>query len=164
MNYLKVSIGIFLALSVSRFIPHPPNFTSLIALSFYVPAIFGTRYISIVVFSLILTDFIIGFHATIMFTWGSIILIGLIAKYFVRSTIFRISGALTGAILFFILTNFGVWLSGYYGYNFEGLILCYTLAIPFFTSSVLSTLIFSMLIEFVLSFYQEELKKIKKLV
>ena len=164
MNYLKVSIGIFLALSASRFIPHPPNFTSLIALSFYVPAIFGTRYISIVVFSLILTDFIIGFHSTIMFTWGSIILIGLMAKYFVKSTIFRISGALTAAILFFILTNFGVWLIGYYGYSFKGLILCYTLAIPFFTSSVLSTLIFSMLIEFVLSFYQEELKKIKKLV
>lgn len=164
MNYLKIAIGVLLALSASRFIPHPPNFTSLIALSFYVPAIFGTRYISIVVFSLILTDFIIGFHSTIMFTWGSIILIGLMAKYFVKSTIFRISGALTAAILFFILTNFGVWLIGYYGYNFEGLILCYTLAIPFFISSVLSTFIFSMLIEFVLSFYKEELKKIKKLV
>ncbi len=164
MNYLKISIGIFLALSASRFIPHPPNFTSLIALSFYVPAIFGTRYISIVVFSLILTDFIIGFHNTILFTWGSIILIGLMAQYFVKSTIFRISGALTAAILFFILTNFGVWLIGYYGYSFKGLILCYTLAIPFFISSVLSTFIFSMLIEFVLSFYQEELKKIKKLV
>ena len=41
MNYLKVSIGIFFALAASRFIPHPPNFTSLIALSFYVPALLG---------------------------------------------------------------------------------------------------------------------------
>ncbi len=45
MSYLKVSIGIFIALASSRFIPHPPNFTSLIALSFYVPALLGPRYI-----------------------------------------------------------------------------------------------------------------------
>jgi hypothetical protein len=126
VNYLKVSIGIFLALSVSRFIPHPPNFTSLIALSFYVPAIFGTRYISIVVFSLILTDLIIGFHSTIMF---------------------RISGALTGAILFFILTNFGVWINGSYGYTLNGFLSCYILALPFFGYSLISTFIFSSIIE-----------------
>ena len=41
MSYLKTSVGIFIALAVSRFIPHPPNFTSLIALAFYVPVIFG---------------------------------------------------------------------------------------------------------------------------
>jgi hypothetical protein len=147
VNYLKVSIGIFLALSVSRFIPHPPNFTSLIALSFYVPAIFGTRYISIVVFSLILTDLIIGFHSTIMFTWGSVILIGLMAKYFDKSIIFRISGALTGAILFFILTNFGVWINGSYGYTLNGFLSCYILALPFFGYSLISTFIFSSIIE-----------------
>ena len=48
MNYLKITFGIFLALAASRFIPHPPNFTSLIALSFYIPAIFGVRYIPFV--------------------------------------------------------------------------------------------------------------------
>ena len=37
--------GIFLALAISRFIPHPPNFTSLIALSFYVPVFLGITYI-----------------------------------------------------------------------------------------------------------------------
>ena len=44
-NYLKITFGILLALGASRFIPHPPNFTSLIALSFYVPAILGKKYI-----------------------------------------------------------------------------------------------------------------------
>ena len=51
MNYLKISVGIFLALAASRFIPHPPNFTSLLALSFYVPAIFGIKYILPVILS-----------------------------------------------------------------------------------------------------------------
>ena len=43
-NNLLICIGVFFSLAVSRFIPHPPNFTSLIALSFYVPAIFGIKF------------------------------------------------------------------------------------------------------------------------
>ena len=44
MNYFKISLGIFIALAASRFVPHPPNFTSLLALSFYVPAILGLKF------------------------------------------------------------------------------------------------------------------------
>ncbi len=51
MNYLKISIGIFLTLALTRFIPHPPNFTSLIALSFYVPALIGIKYLPAVIIS-----------------------------------------------------------------------------------------------------------------
>ena len=143
MTYFKISLGVLIALSASRLIPHPPNFTSLLALSFYVPAIFGTRYVPAIILSLALTDFVIGFHSTILFTWGSVLLIGLISKYFNKSIIFRMSGALTGAFIFFILTNFGVWISGSYGYSFEGLISCYTLALPFFAYSLVSTFVFS---------------------
>ena len=57
MNYFKISICIFIALAASRLIPHPPNFTSLIALSFYVPALLGIRYIPSLILSFILTDF-----------------------------------------------------------------------------------------------------------
>ena len=45
MKYFKITIGILTVLAASRFIPHPPNFTSAIALSFYVPAIFGLKFI-----------------------------------------------------------------------------------------------------------------------
>ena len=121
MNYLKIAIGVLIAISASRFIPHPPNFTSLLALSFYIPAVFGIRYIPAVVFALLFTDLIIGLHSTMIFTSGSIILIGLISKHFNKSIMFRISGALLGAIIFFVLSNFGVWLNGSYGYNFNGI-------------------------------------------
>ena len=83
MTYLKISIGIFLALSASRFIPHPPNFTSLLALSFYVPALLGIRFIPALILSFAITDLIIGFHGTILFTWGSVIFIGLISNNFI---------------------------------------------------------------------------------
>ena len=157
-NYLKVTIGVLIALSASRFIPHPPNFTSLLALSFYIPAVFGIRYIPIVVLALLFTDIIIGFHSTMLFTSGSIIIIGLISKFFNRSIIFRVSGALTGALLFFIITNFGVWISGSYGYNLNGLITCYFLALPFFGYSILSTLVFSVIIETIYKFLKNPIK------
>ena len=153
MNYLKIAIGVLIALSASRFIPHPPNFTSLIALSFYVPAIFGRQYIPAVILSFAITDLVIGYHYGTFFTWGSVLLIGLISNYFGKTLIKRLSGALVGAIIFFIVTNFGVWISGMYEYSFNGIISCYTAAIPFFAYSTLSTILFSFLIEFFYKVY-----------
>ena len=147
MNYFKVSIGILITLAASRFIPHPPNFTSLLALSFYVPALLGIRYIPVLLIGFVFTDLVIGFHGVTLFTWGSMILIGLGSKFFTKTIFNRISGSMLGACLFFIITNFGVWTLGSYGYTFMGFINCYTLAIPFFAYSLISTLIFSTIIE-----------------
>ena len=147
MNYLKVSIVIFIALAASRFIPHPPNFTSLLALSFYVPALLGKKYIPSLIFSFAITDALIGFHSLTFFTWGSVFLIGIISKYFVENFNKRIIGSFFGAVIFYIITNFGVWSIGSYGYSLNGLVTCYTLAIPFFAYSLLSTFLFSLIIE-----------------
>ena len=147
MQYFKVTLGIFVALAASRFIPHPPNFTSLLALSFYVPAFLGIRYLPALVIGFVLTDLIIGFHEITLFTWGSVILIGLGSRFFTKTILNRVFGSLLGASLFYIITNFGVWTLGSYTYTFEGLLLCYTLAIPFFAYSLISTFIFSGIIE-----------------
>ena len=155
MTYLKFSLGIFLILAASRFIPHPPNFTSLLALSFYVPALLGIRYLPALIIAFIFTDLFIGFHSFVLFTWGSVIIIGLISKYFAKTFSLRLTGALAGASIFFIVTNFGVWASGSYGYSLEGLLLCYTLALPFFAYSFVSTLIFSVIIETIYKFYHK---------
>ena len=152
MNYLKVFLGIFVALAASRFIPHPPNFTSLLALAFYVPALLGARYLPALIISFVITDLFIGFHSVIFFTWGSVIVVALISRYFLNSLSKRILGSIFGAFIFFIITNFGVWTSGMYEYSFSGLITCYTLAIPFFAYSLISTLIFSTFIETVIKF------------
>ena len=150
MQNLKIIIGVLIALSASRFIPHPPNFTSLIALSFYIPTVFGVRYIPVVVFALLFTDLIIGFHSTILFTSGSVILIGLISKLFYKSILFRISGAIISAVIFFLFSNFGVWLGGSYGYNLNGFVNCYLFALPFFGNTLVSTILFSAIIEGIL--------------
>jgi len=161
MNYLKISFGIFITLAASRFIPHPPNFTSLMALSFYVPALLGTRYLPALVISFIITDLVIGLHGVTPFTWGSIILIGLGSRFFAKTILNRIFGSIIGAGLFFIITNFGVWTLGSYTYTFQGLLVCYILAIPFFTYSLISTFVFSGIIE---SIFKLNLINLKKLV
>ena len=161
MEYLKISLGIFLALATSRFIPHPPNFTSLIALSFYVPVFFGIRFIPVVILSFALTDLIIGFHSAMIFTWGSVLLIGFLTTYFSSSITKRLFGTLLGAIIFFIVTNLGIWIiSGYYERSVAGLITCYVLAIPFFYNTLLATIFFSTIIEFYLKFKGKESYKI----
>ena len=106
MKYLKISIGIFLALAASRFIPHPPNFTSLLALSFYVPAILGLRYIPALILSFAITDLFIGLHGLTLFTWGSVIFIGLISRFFLTNTKNRIFGCLLGVVIFFYSNKF----------------------------------------------------------
>ena len=158
MNYLKISFGIIAALTASRFIPHPPNFTSLLALSFYVPALLGARYIPVLLMGFVLTDLVIGFHGVTFFTWGSVIFIGLASKFFTKNILNRIFGSLLGSCAFFIITNFGVWTLGSYGYTFSGFINCYTLAIPFFAYSLISTLIFSTIIE---TFYKFKFTMLK---
>ena len=158
MNNIKIFIGIFLALAASRFVPHPPNFTSLLALSFYIPALLGIRFIPALLVSFIFTDLVIGFHGVTLFTWGSVIVIGLGSKFFLKNIYSRVAGSLLGACLFFIVTNFGVWSLGSYGYTLEGLMMSYTLAIPFFTYTIISTFIFSGLIEGIYKLTSKNLK------
>ena len=159
LSKLKIFFGILIVLSISRFIPHPPNFTSLIALSFYIPAFFGLKYVFLVLVAFIFTDIIIGFHSLIIFTWGSVFIIGLISKFFKKTFKFRIIGILLSCFIFFIISNFGVWVSGFYGYTLEGLIYCYTLALPFFGQTLSSTMLYALIIESIFVLYKFKILK-----
>ncbi len=161
MNNFKITILVFLAITISRFVPHPPNFTSLLCVSFYIPAIFGISYILPVLFSFIFTDFFFGFHNLVLFTWGSVIIIGLISKYFYQSFKLRVIGAILSSFIFYLLTNYGVWILGGYEFSIKGLLTSYTMAIPFFKYTILSTLIFSSFFE-IFIFYFKEKKFFKK--
>lgn len=152
MNYLKISIAIFLALTASRLIPHPPNFTSLLAFSFYVPTILGISYLPALIIIFVLTDAILDFYSVSLFIWGSVILIGLMSKFFIKNITLRISGPLLGATLFFLITNFSDFGLGSYGYTVDGLIKCYELAIPFFRYNLILILLLSCFIETVYKF------------
>ncbi len=54
-----------------------------------------------------------------------------------------ITASLSASVLFFLITNFAVWSSGtMYPKTFEGLMACYTAAIPFFQNTLLGDLFF----------------------
>ncbi len=140
----------FLSIIISRLLPHPPNFTSTIAVAFYLPALFGAKFIIVALSAFIISDLVLGLHNLVFFTWGSLFLIAYYAKYF-KKFYFRIFGVSLSCIIFFLVSNFGVWTSSdLYTKNLEGLITCYTMAIPFLQSSLIGTIIFSVFIEFLL--------------
>ena len=113
------------------------------------PVFLGPRYIFALILSFLITDLVIGFHSLTLFTWGGVFIIGLLSKYFIENIYLRISGVLSGVLLFFFISNFGVWVIGSYGYTFNGLVSCYINAIPFLGNTFLATLFYSSIIELV---------------
>ena len=149
LQYCLILLSSIGALIFFRFLPHPPNFTPVIAMAFYLPIFFGMWCIPFLLLAFAITDFFIGFHSLLVWTWGSLALISLTSK-FSNSILSRLFLSFVGAIIFYIISNFGVWFSGsLYQHSIEGLIQCYIMALPFFTNTLLSTIIFSLLIEFV---------------
>ena len=50
-------------------------------------------------------------------------------------------------VVFFIVSNFGVWFSGFmYPLTFDGLLSCYIAAIPFFRATLASNILFSFIL------------------
>ena len=97
---------------------------------------------------MIISDFYLGFHSTIYWVYFSLIFIALLG-FSLRTKMNMLNGLLSGisgSVIFFIITNFGVWLLGdLYEKNINGLISCYYMAIPFFKNTLISTLFFSYL-------------------
>lgn len=88
------------------------------------------------------TDLVLGWHALWPFTWGATLFGTLMGRWLLRpeSWLHTAGLGLTQATVFFLLTNFGVWVGGYYGYTVAGLWACYVAAIPFFHYQVLGAL------------------------
>ncbi len=143
----SIFLSIFLFIFVFRYFPHPPNFTPVLALTLYSSMYFGLRSSSFVIMAFAFSDLFIGFHHLLIFTWGSLALISIIGM-FNKSFFSRLFLLFLSSVIFFVCTNLGVWLfSEFYAKNFDGLLQCYVLAIPFFINTLISTFIFGMLFE-----------------
>ncbi len=141
-NVFVVSL-IFFAI-LSRFLPHPPNFTPIAAIALLSSKGFTNRWVVflIPIVSLFISDLFIGLHATIPFVYISFILIALLGMYVKKINIVSV---LLSSTIFFLVSNFGVWLL-YYPISTEGLVQCYTLALPFFLNTVLGDLVYGALL------------------
>jgi hypothetical protein len=93
------------------------------------------------------TDLILGFHNTMLFTWGSMLLVSGIGLFLRdrRSLMNVLGGSFLSAVVFFLVTNFGAWLT-LYPATMNGLKECYVMAIPFFRTTLLSTMAYSVVL------------------
>ena len=152
-NSIYLIAGIILIGIFSRIIPHAPNFTAIGAI-----ALFGGAYIkhqtlryTIPLIAMLLSDILLYFlgapfpslilHLSI---YGAFVLIVSMGAKFIKlnnpnSIVLTSLGAST---LFFFLSNFGVWLNGFYGYTLTGFINCYIMAIPFFGNTIAGDMIY----------------------
>ena len=145
------SICLLIVLLVfSRLIPHPPNFTPIIAIVVLSGMLFKTFLISSFVFlvSMFISDIILGLHSNVIFIYFSLLVIGILFYYILNEINYKnlLVYSLLGSLIFYLITNFAVWYnSNLYEKTLDGLIQCYILAIPFFSNTVISTIFFSYL-------------------
>ena len=174
ISYLAI-ISLILFASFSRIIPHMPNFTPIGAIALFGGAYLKNRYhaflipmISLWLSDIILNNFIFSFYSE--FTWFypgflwqyiSFILIIVIGHLFLKKLNFKniFITTISSSLLFFIITNFGVWISGsMYTLDFQGLISCYIMALPFFKGTLLGFMCYSTLLFGVLEFSKRKFK------
>lgn len=152
MKKTKQQVVLFLyfvgLIALSRIIPHPPNFTPVIAMAVFMPYL--TRNLSsamvVPLLAMFVSDLYIGFHASMFWVYISILLATTLSHYTmsIKKTYVHLgSNALLSSTLFFVVTNFAVWMSGtMYPLTLDGLLLCYTMALPFFGNTIASAIFY----------------------
>ena len=152
---------VIILIAATRLLPHTDNFVPVFAMILFASVHLQNKWQAVLVSisALWLSDLYINnwgrfsdYHNEFVllsspFNYAAYILIALISIQLFKSTISvkKVFGSsLLIGFIFFLISNFGVWISGnLYPLTFEGLISCYAAAIPFFRSTLASNLLFS---------------------
>lgn len=151
-KFLFVCSAILVA-AISRLFPHIPNFTPIAAMALFGAVYFENKILAFTIplITMILSDVALqittgwGFHNTIGYVYASFILtscIGLWVKS--NTTVSRIAmGSVLASVLFFIITNFGVWAANGFIDGASGLNTTYVMGLPFFAPTMAGDLFFN---------------------
>lgn len=154
-----------------RLLPHPPNVAPIAAMALFGGTYLNKRYALIVpLIALFLSDIFLGFYSGMIFVYGSFFLTGVIGLWLKnhKSVPNIIFASLGSSILFYLITNFGVWLTGtMYPHLQNGLLESYIMGLPFFRNTLLGDLgyvgLFFGSYEFVLLFISNRKSQMSKL-
>ncbi len=148
--YALASLLIALA-ALSRLFPHPANFTPVLAIALLGGAILPRRLaLSVPLGAMFLSDLALGygFGPMNLVIYGCL-LSGVVLGWCLRgrrTAVGNLGAALGGSLLFFVVTNFVVWLGPMmappfdYPHTLAGLVKCYAMALPFFRNSLMGDL------------------------
>lgn len=143
----KISYGAIVILAVvARLIPHAPNFAPIGALAIFSGAKVKNKLAWMIPISaMMISDIFLGFHKTIPFVYASFIIASFIGSMIKKDKWHTLAlASLTSSLIFFIVTNFGVFVTGtMYAKNVSGLMQCYIMALPFFRNTILSDFIYT---------------------
>jgi hypothetical protein len=134
-----------------RFIPHPANFSPIFAIALFGGTYLADRRLAILIplTALFISDLLIGFYSPVVMisVYAGLILTGILGLWLRnhKSVLNVLCTALAGGILFYLISNLGVWLNPVSGYSKDlaGLIQCYVLALPFLKNTLASNLLYS---------------------
>ena len=150
-----VIFGLIALAVATRLIPHPTNFAPMGAMALFAAAflqdkkwalfvpLFATWLSDLVINNVVYAQFnpnFVWFYEGFYWQYGAFALIALFGmKWFNQVNVAKILGGSLGAsILFFVISNFGVWMSSaIYTKSFSGLLSCYAAALPFFNNTIL---------------------------
>ena len=146
MTFKRLALAIIILMAaLSRLIPHPPNFTPIMAIGLFSGVYFKNRQFAVVVplLAMMASDLVLGFHGTMIWVYSSIVVISLSASS-LKPKMMNLGFASVGSSLFFFLvTNFGVWLtSSFYPKTLTGLGACYTAGLPFLQNAMVGDLMY----------------------
>lgn len=130
-----------------RLLPHTANFAPVGAIALFGGAVLSPRLaIALPLSIMVLSDLLLGLHGTVLFTWGGFVLVGLFGMVLRgKNNWLRVPvGAVGSALIFYAVSNFGVWVEGtMYAPTLQGLFDCYVAGLPFLKTSLLADLAFS---------------------
>lgn len=146
-----VIVGLVIAAAMLRIIPHPPNFAPVAAMALFAGAHLADKRIAFLLplAAMGLSDIVIGFHDGILLVYVCMcITVAIGIQMRGKLGVLTVAGgALLSAVVFFAVTNFGVWLSsGMYPLTAGGLAACYAAAIPFFQYTIAGNLFYAALL------------------
>ena len=145
-----VWIGIVLLGACARLIPHPWNFTPLVAIGLFAGtyARSAGAAAAMTLLSLMLSDLALGFYRGFWVVYAAAlvpVLAGRLAAK--RPAIAAIAAGLASSLSFFLITNFGVWAGGtLYPRTLAGLAACYAAGIPFYRNQLAGDVFYVLLI------------------
>jgi hypothetical protein len=150
LNKTNIAFGLIIVASILlRLVPHIPNVAPVAALALFSGATIKDKYLRILIPFLVMfiSDIFLGFDATLPFVYGAFFINILLGNRFLsksNTVVKTASVTLLGSVLFFLITNFGVWAtSTMYAKNISGLFMSYYMGIPFFRNTVLGDLVYS---------------------
>jgi prepilin-type N-terminal cleavage/methylation domain-containing protein len=146
---IKILMLSILAMLACRFIPHPLGFTPMIAVSVFAGKFLGKNAFAGILVSSLIADLTFGLYEPMSMAFNYL---GLSVAFFsgvlMKNKTFL--PVLSSSALFFALSNFGVFLSGWYGFSAQGFVECYVMAVPFWLRQLTADMSLALVVSLVL--------------